>query len=65
MRTDVAAVIVTYYSAGQIEECLRSLRGVAEIVVVDNGSKDETCKIVRRAAPEADIPHPQVSAGLH
>ena len=39
MRTDVAAVIVTYYSAGQIEECLRSLRDVAEVVVVDNGSK--------------------------
>ena len=55
MRTDVVAVIVTYYSAGQIEECLRSLRGVAEIVVVDNGSKDETCKIVRRTAPEATL----------
>ena len=55
MRTDVAAVIVTYYSAGQIEECLCSLRGVAEIVVVDNGSKDDTCKIVRRAAPEAEL----------
>ncbi len=55
MRTGVAAVIVTYYSAGQIEECLRSLRGVAEIVVVDNGSKDETCKIVRRTAPEATL----------
>ena len=55
MRTDVAAVIVTYYSARQIEECLRSLRGVAEIVVVDNNSKDETCKIVRRTAPEATL----------
>ena len=55
MRTNVAAVIVTYYSAGPIEECLRSLRGVAEVVVVDNGSKDETCEIVRRTAPRATL----------
>jgi GT2 family glycosyltransferase len=55
MRTDVAAVIVTYYSAGPIEECLRSLRGVTEVVVVDNGSKDKTCEIVRRTAPEATL----------
>ena len=55
MRTDVVAVIVTYYSAGHIAECLRSLRGLAEVIVVDNGSKDETCEIVRRTAPEATL----------
>ena len=55
MRTDVAAVIVTYYSARHIGECLRSLRGVAETVVVDNGSKDDTCEIVRRTAPQAAL----------
>jgi len=38
--TDVGAVIVTYNSAEVIEDCLRSLDGVAQTVVVDNASVD-------------------------
>lgn len=42
----VAAVVVTYNSAAVIDKCLRSLENVHEIVVVDNGSTDETCRVV-------------------
>ena len=49
MSPDVAAVIVTYNSAGHIDTCLRSLENLAEIVVVDNGSLDATCQIARGA----------------
>jgi len=47
----VAAVVVTYNSELEIDNCLKSLENVAEIVVVDNGSADRTCEIAagRRA----------------
>lgn len=48
MSLDVAAVVVTYNSALEIDNCLRSLENVGEIVVVDNGSTDDTCRIVGR-----------------
>ncbi len=48
MSSAVAAVVVTYNSASVIEACLRSLQDVAEVVVVDNGSADETCRIAGR-----------------
>jgi N-acetylglucosaminyl-diphospho-decaprenol L-rhamnosyltransferase len=38
----VAAVIVTYNSAKEIDKCLDSLQNVAEVVVVDNASSDLT-----------------------
>ena len=45
--TEVSIVIVTYNSAGEIEACLRSIldspvRRRIEILVVDNGSTDDT-----------------------
>jgi N-acetylglucosaminyl-diphospho-decaprenol L-rhamnosyltransferase len=47
----VAAIIVTYHSAGEIERCLRALDGtVDEIVVVDNASTDSTVAVVRALA---------------
>ncbi|MBI3693782.1 MAG: glycosyltransferase family 2 protein [Acidobacteria bacterium] len=46
MSADVAAVVVTYNSASEIDNCLRSLENVTEIVVVDNGSQDDTCRVV-------------------
>jgi N-acetylglucosaminyl-diphospho-decaprenol L-rhamnosyltransferase len=42
----VAVVIVTCNSAPEIDNCLGSLDNVAEIVVVDNGSADDTCRVV-------------------
>jgi len=42
----VGAVVVTCNSAAQIDNCLRSLGEVVEIVVVDNASSDSTCRVV-------------------
>jgi N-acetylglucosaminyl-diphospho-decaprenol L-rhamnosyltransferase len=54
----ISAVIVTYNSAACIGRCLASLRDVlpdAELVVVDNGSHDQTIRAVRAAAPQARV----------
>jgi len=53
----VAAVVVSYNSAGYLADCLRSLRseGVADVVVVDNASADGSADVVRRADPEARV----------
>ena len=49
---DISVVIVTYNSAGQIENCLASLvsqTGVAyEVIVVDNASQDESLARTRQ-----------------
>ena len=46
MSRAVAAVVVTCNSAAVIDACLQSLEEASEIVVVDNGSADETCRVV-------------------
>ncbi len=51
----VTAIVVTYNSAQVVEKCLRSLRGLARILVVDNASHDNTLAVVRSSAPEAEI----------
>lgn len=48
MSREVAAVVVAHNSAAEIADCLESLHDVAEIVVVDNGSADQTCRLVER-----------------
>ncbi|HZS51836.1 MAG TPA: glycosyltransferase family 2 protein [Bryobacterales bacterium] len=45
MNLPVAAIVVTYNSELEIDNCLKSLENVAEIVVVDNGSADRTCEV--------------------
>ena len=51
-RPTVSVCIVTYNSAGDIEACLRAVRGqsypVASIVVVDNASTDGTRDVLAR-----------------
>ena len=53
----ITAVVVTWSSAREVGDCLRSLEvnGVNEIVVVDNASPDDTCNVVRQAAPRATL----------
>ena len=49
----IAAVVVTYRSAGTIHDCLLRLRranGITQVRVVDNGSDDATMEIVQRHA---------------
>jgi glycosyltransferase involved in cell wall biosynthesis len=44
----LGAALIVKNEEGCIERCLKSLQGVDEIVVVDTGSTDNTCNIVRK-----------------
>jgi GT2 family glycosyltransferase/glycosyltransferase involved in cell wall biosynthesis len=61
----LAVVIVTYRSAGVIEDCLTALPAALEgiehrVLVVDNASTDDTVAVVRRVAPWAEVwPQPR------
>ncbi len=57
-RTGV--VVVTYNSSEWIERCLKSCGGLP-VVVVDNGSEDNTCDLVRRCGSATLI----ANAGNH
>lgn len=53
---DLSVIIVTHDSSPFIERCLRSIaaqmEGIEyELIVVDNASHDETCKIVKKEFP--------------
>ncbi len=63
MSDRVAAVIVTHHSAAVIGPCLDSIRGVGELIVVDNASDDETRDIVAREAPAVEIIHNRIGVG--
>ena len=59
-RSTVSIVILTWNSAAEITACLSSLAGAitafpAEVIVVDNGSQDETCALVGETLPEAHL----------
>ncbi|HLS83993.1 MAG TPA: glycosyltransferase family 2 protein [Arenimonas sp.] len=52
----IGVVVVSYHSASTLENCLRRLlaaRDVERVVVVDNGSGDDSCAIVERLAADA------------
>lgn len=64
----VAVVIVSWNSAGYLPGCLESLRALerrpAELVVVDNESRDDSVELVRRGYPEAEIVEQQGNSGF-
>ncbi|MBM3502917.1 MAG: glycosyltransferase family 2 protein [Alphaproteobacteria bacterium] len=51
----VSVVTVTYNSAAVIEPCLASLRGVEEVIVVDNASRDDTLARARQTRPDVHV----------
>ena len=59
MSDAVSVVVVTFHSERFIAGCLESLDKQTvlprEIVVVDNGSRDETCSIVRNRFPKIHL----------
>jgi GT2 family glycosyltransferase len=60
--TSISAIVVnhrrpemTRACLGALEEALGRVVGPTEIVVVDNGSGDESCEVIGRAAPAATL----------
>lgn len=57
--TDLSIVVVTWQSAGDVPDLLASLApalaGGAELVVVDNASRDDTVATVRAGVPDARL----------
>lgn len=56
----VAAIVVTYNSASDIQQCLLGLAEAStavelRIVVVDNASTDQTVELVRRLNPDVEV----------
>jgi N-acetylglucosaminyl-diphospho-decaprenol L-rhamnosyltransferase len=69
MKAEVAIVIVTYNSAGEIEECLESVFAqrdtvTQQVIVVDNDSKDHTVELVRSRFPEVELLIPGKNLGF-
>lgn len=63
---DIAAVVVSYFSQSTLDACLSRLlasNGVARVVVVDNGSSDDSVAIAEAHA--ARDPRVQVQVNLH
>jgi GT2 family glycosyltransferase len=58
----VSAIVVNYRQGAMTRACLHALQEAlerlgepSEIVVVDNGSGDGSCEVIRRAAPDATL----------
>lgn len=69
MKADVAVIIVTYNSEGQIRECLESVIAqrkhvTQQIIVVDNHSKDGTVDVIRDGFPEVELLLPGENLGF-
>jgi GT2 family glycosyltransferase len=69
MKSDVAIVIVTYNSEGQIRECLESVFNQRQhisqqVIVVDNESRDGTANLIRSEFPEVELILPGENLGF-
>ena len=68
-QVTVSIVILTWNSAAEIVACLSSLSQAltafpAEVIVIDNGSHDETCELVRKTLPAARLVCNQKNLGV-
>src|SRR6266404_9792229 len=56
---DVSVIVVTWNSASNIKECLVTILGqegvVAELILVDNASADETVRVVREIGGDIQL----------
>ena len=50
MRQKISAIVPTYNEKNNIEDCLKSLDWVDELIVVDSFSKDKTISIAQKYA---------------
>ncbi len=69
MKADVAIVIVTYNSEGQIRECLESVFAQRknvnqQVIVVDNESRDGTVDVIRSEFPQVELILPRENLGF-
>jgi GT2 family glycosyltransferase len=60
MKPDVSIIIVTHNIDPHIATCLKSLQALAydpppQVVIVDNGSHDESLSVIHQVMPEATI----------
>lgn len=68
-RADVAVIIVTYNSEDEIVNCLESVAADTQdldlqIVVVDNGSRDGTVRLISERFREVDLHEPCINLGF-
>ena len=66
---DLSVIIVTYNSSTHIEACLYSileqLKGIEhQIIIVDNASSDETCRVIQERFPEAALIRSPLNIGF-
>jgi GT2 family glycosyltransferase len=66
---EISVIIVTFNSSPYIEACLGSLvermKGVDyELIIVDNASKDETCRLIRLKFPQVALIESQANIGF-
>ncbi|MBR2608503.1 MAG: glycosyltransferase, partial [Bacteroidales bacterium] len=58
MKKRILVVVVTYNGMNWLDRCLGSIRTSnmpADVIVIDNGSKDGTCQYVPSAFPEVNF----------
>ena len=56
----ISAVVLSHNEAGNLPRCLRALRGCAEVVVVDDGSTDDSPRLAAEAGARVVV-HPFAS----
>ncbi len=64
-RTPLSIIIVTFNNADTIRDCLSSIpNGMAEIIIVDNASQDDTCNAITAEFPAVTLLRSPVNSGF-